>query len=318
MAEGIAPPSEADVRTALELSAESVFVDFKSEFHPNDKGSFLEVLKDIAAMANSGGGIILIGLENDGTANGHDLSECLALDPAKVTDAFYKYTDRQFDNFKLVKLTKNDLIIFAILVGGTQVPLVFSQTGNYADGFGKPKHAFIGGMVYFRHGAKSEAGNCEDLRIFIDRRLSDVRSEWLAGIAKVVEAPSGSAVRIIAPGEIESARPMTLTLDASATLPIGSIDELWPYRQMDVIAKVNKALNGRKNINTAQMLHVRRAHDTNSNPSFCYQQKHTSPKYSKLFVDWVIDQFDKNADFFEEAKAIADAKKTTAELTRHR
>ena len=306
----LALPSKEDIHTAILLSAETAFVDFKSEFHPSDKGSFLEVLKDMAAMANSGGGIILIGLDNNGTPNGFSPEECLVLDPAKITDALYKFTDRQFNNFELVKLIKNDLDVFAILIGGTPVPLVFSQTGNYAEATGKQKDAFRGGMVYFRHGAKSEAGNSEDLRDFIEKRLQAVRTEWLTGIAKVVEAPTGSVVRIIEPGQTEASPLMALSFDPSAkTLPVGAIDKLWPHRQKEVVAKVNEVLGEKKKINAAHIQYVRKAYDTNSNSAFCYQQDYASPKYSDAFVDWIISKFGENADFFEDAKAMVDAKK---------
>ena len=37
-------------------------------------------------MANSGGGLILIGVRNDGTSSGADVSEVLRCDPADVTN----------------------------------------------------------------------------------------------------------------------------------------------------------------------------------------------------------------------------------------
>jgi hypothetical protein len=47
----------ADIERALLLEAEASEVDFKSRFDPSHKGELLEIVKDIAAMANSGGGI---------------------------------------------------------------------------------------------------------------------------------------------------------------------------------------------------------------------------------------------------------------------
>jgi predicted HTH transcriptional regulator len=66
-----------------ELDSETAAIEFKSAFNPADKGEFLEILKDIAAMANSGGGTIVFGLLNDGAPSGADLTAVASLDPAK-------------------------------------------------------------------------------------------------------------------------------------------------------------------------------------------------------------------------------------------
>jgi hypothetical protein len=302
---------ESAIKTALSLDSETAGVDFKSTFNPNDKREFLEIIKDILAMANSGGGTLLFGLSDGGVPTDADLKGLAALDPAKITDAIYKYTDCQFQAFQLRKLCKDGHEVWGIIVGSASVPIVFSQTGNYAESSGKQKNAFVGGTVYFRHGAKSETGNSEDLRQFIERRLGSVRSEWLDGIAKVVEAPSGSVIQVLPPNEIDSA-PVRFTSDPAApSLPVGSIDLGWPHRQKEVIAEVNKALAGAKAINAAHILNVRRAHRIEANGEYCYTQKHVSPKYSRAFVEWIVQQFRADASFFEKAKSIADQKRGT-------
>lgn len=307
---------EPDVERALSLDAETADVDFKSAFNPNDKGDLLEVIKDVVAIANSGGGIILFGLTNDGGPSVAALKSIAALDPAKITDAIYKYTDCQFQGFELRKAYKEGRELRAMIVGPTSTPIVFSQTGNYAEPSGKQKNAFMGGTVYFRHGAKSETGNSEDLRGFIERRIESIRSEWLDGIAKVVEAPSGSTIQVLEPGaETGSAAPVRLTSDpAASTLPVGSMDLGWPHRQKEVIAEVNKALAGVKTVNSNHILCVRRAHNIEANGDFCYTQKHVSPKYSHAFVEWIVQQFAADTEFFEKAKQIADERRGVAQI----
>ena len=202
--------------------------------------------------------------------------------------------------------------MWALVIGRTSVPIVFSQTGNYLDAAGKQKNAFIGGTVYFRHGAKSEPGNSEDLRQFIELRLASVRHEWLDGIGKVVEAPSGSVVQILSPDDIATAAAqvrLTTSL-AAPSLPVGAIDQGWPYRQKEVVAAVNKELVGTKVINANHVLNVRRAHNIEANGDFCYTQKHASPKYSQAFVNWIVERFNADSNFFEKAKAVADRKRS--------
>jgi hypothetical protein len=309
----------AELDRALSLNAETADVDFKSAFNPSDRGEFLEVIKDVLAMANSGGGIILFGLSNDGKPSGAEMKGISALDPAEVTDLIYKYTDCQFQHFELRRVHKKGSEIWAIVVRPAPTPVVFSQTGNYAVASGKQKNAFVGGSIYFRHGAKSEPGNSEDLRQFIERRLKAIRHEWLDGISKIVEAPSGSVVHVMPPGAVSAVgAPVRLTTSRTApSLPVGAIDQGWPHRQKEVVAAVNEALSGKKVINAAHVLNVRRAHNIETNGEFCYTQNHVSPKYSQAFVDWIVDEFNADIEFFEKAKAVADQQKSALARNLH-
>jgi hypothetical protein len=108
----------------------------------------------------------------------------------------------------------------------------------------------------------------------------------------------------------DSGRPVRFTADPSAlSVPVGSIDVAWPHRQKEVLAEINKALGGIRTINAAHVLSVRRAYDVEANGDFCYTQKHASPRYSQAFVVWILDEFEKDGDFFEKAKAIADQRR---------
>ena len=51
-------------------------VDFKGAFDTGQAGDWCEVIKDIVAMANSGGGALVIGVKNDGTPSGYDVVRC--------------------------------------------------------------------------------------------------------------------------------------------------------------------------------------------------------------------------------------------------
>ena len=55
------------VDKALKAKRESKLIDFKSAFDPESTGDWCELVKDIVAMANSGGGAIVIGLDNSGS-----------------------------------------------------------------------------------------------------------------------------------------------------------------------------------------------------------------------------------------------------------
>jgi predicted HTH transcriptional regulator len=83
-----------DLRLTKCLTAkrESKSIEFKEQFQPSDSRQALEVLKDIVAIANSGGGALAVGINNLGEASGADVSATLRHDHAKYCDLVHKYT----------------------------------------------------------------------------------------------------------------------------------------------------------------------------------------------------------------------------------
>jgi hypothetical protein len=295
---------------ALDAELESESVDFKSSFDPASASEWLEIIKDIVALANTGGGCILFGVGNDGGCSGVDLSAVFEIDPADVTNKIYKYTDQQFHGFEMKRSQRHGCAVAAFLIPPSVIPIVFSKVGSYAIEGGKQKTAFAAGTVYFRHGAKSEPGNSEDLRQFVERRLEEIRKSWLTGIAKVVEAPAGSEVQIVAAGESLEGKGVRLVNDPTApTFYRMPIDSTHPFRQKEVVEEVNKRLKGVKTIKAFQIQCIRRAHKIEENATFCYKQKFASARYSGAFVDWILEQYASDSLFFETAKAKMDEMK---------
>lgn len=301
----------------LSRSSETDDLDFKAEFH-NRLGDWLEIIKDMVAFANSGGGTILIGVNDDGSPSGADVSGICETDPADVTNKIYSYTGIQFHAFDISKAEKDGKDVCVISVRGSRVPIVFTKIGNYEPTPGaKPKTAFSIGVVYFRHGAKSEPGNSDDLRKFVEREVDSIKHSWLSGIAKVVEAPAGSRVAILPP-ESEPAGPsgvlpMHFTNDPAApqyyAIPI---DTTHPYRQKEVVEEVNRRFAGRPKITTHDILCIRRVFEVQKDINLCYTQNFASPRYSEAFVNWIVKQHEEDASFFSKTKNRYDKLKAEA------
>jgi hypothetical protein len=299
---------QAAIERALEQTSESAILDFKSGFDVDQAGDWLEIIKDIVAFANSGGGTILIGADDEGKPTGGDVSGALSIDPADLTNRIHKYTSIHFHAFETLECRKQDREVCAIAVGATRIPVVFTRVGTYEIGGGKQKTVFSAGTVYFRHGAKSEPGTSDDLRQFLEREIEATRRSWLDGIAKVVEAPTGARIAVIAP-EAQAANPsgavsLRLTNDPNAPAYYAvPIDSTHPFRQKEVVREVNKALAGRKVINPSHILWIRRVHGIQKDISLCFTQNFATPRYSQAFVDWIVRRFQEDSEFFEKTKA---------------
>jgi len=72
-------------------------LEFKSQFNIHLNSSWCELIKDIVALANSDGGTLVIGLNNDGSTSGFDLADFFNLDVADIINRIAKYTGQEFD-----------------------------------------------------------------------------------------------------------------------------------------------------------------------------------------------------------------------------
>lgn len=295
------------VDKGLKAKRESKNIDFKSSFDPQSSGEWCELVKDIVAMANSGGGVIVIGLDNGGLPSRKDVKPVLELDHAKFVDKIRKYTGSEFGDIEVHEAKKQGEFVAVIEIAAVKVPMVFQEVGTYEASPGKQKTAFSKGTVYFRHGAKSEPGTTEDIRKVIERQLEAIRSEWLDGVRKVVSAPQGASVNVFA-GEVKEssapdAAPIRLVDDPSAPgYRLIDHDTTYPYRQTELIEVINGMLPHGVDVNTYDILAVRRIHKIDSDSRYCHTPKFGTPQYSDNFAKWIIDRHKENKDFFTEAR----------------
>jgi hypothetical protein len=183
--------------TDVPASRESSELDFKSTF--NLKTDWCEVIKDIVAMANSGGGRILIGVFDDGTPSKVDVSALLSVDLADVVNKIRAFTDVNFAALTIRAVEYSGVQIAEIAIQATPTPLVFGKPGNYTDENGKAQCAFRQGMLYVRHDPKSEPATSDDLRSIIDQKLEQQRRAMLSNLRQVIEAPTNAVVTVAVP-----------------------------------------------------------------------------------------------------------------------
>ena len=184
------------VEKALTANRESKHVDFKEVRDPISTEWWCEIVKDIVAMANSGGGVIVFGLDNMGRPCNNDLEEVSAIDPADISDKVCKYTGYGNLEVEIRDIIKEKKNLVAFIIKPLSIPIVFEKPGLYDTGLKYPKSAFARGTIYFRHGAKSEPGTNDDINKAIKRYLDTTRKSWLKDIGRVVKAPQGSRLLI--------------------------------------------------------------------------------------------------------------------------
>jgi hypothetical protein len=197
---------------AAEAKRSSKRVELDEGFDPQAPGVWLELVRDIAAMANSGGGVVVL----NGDVEEEQLHEQLA-----------RHAEPEFEAFELHDITRTGRPATAIVVEGVaNTPLVFTRTGRYRSADGDEHVAFARGGLYFRHGARSEPATGADVRDFIKRQLDATRSQWLANIRQVMHAPDGAEVAVIETAERDDeGRPTLIRLTTDPHAPLyGQVD----------------------------------------------------------------------------------------------
>jgi len=288
---------------------ESKYLDLKREFNVDSAEAWCSLIKDIVAFANSGGGIVVFGVEDNGSDSTIDTTAILKCDDADFTNKIAKYTNYQFSEIETVKALRGSKSYPAFLISGVEIPIVFTKPGTYDIGGGKQKTAFSQGTIYFRHGSKSEPANRDDLQSWRDREITRARKSWLGGIRKVVEIAPGQSVVVTT--QVANRKPadpilravVTADPNAARFVPINA-EEIWPYRQKDLIREVNKRLPRNTPINSHDIQSINRIFDIlKSRPDFAYKSHtHVSLQYSAAYAEWIVQQFKKNKTIFVETR----------------
>jgi hypothetical protein len=261
---------------------------------PADDG--VELVRDVAAMANSGGGVIV------SPAGGN-------VDEELLHEQLERYVEPEFEAFELHEVMRGGKAATAVVVESVaNTPLSFTRAARYRDSRGAEHVAFARGGVYFRHGARSEPATGADVRDFIRRQLDATRAQWLHNIRQVMHAPDGAEVAVVETAERdEEGRPTLIRLTTDPHAPLyGQVDpdQSHPYRQKEVIREVNARLTV-ITVNAFDILSVRRVHGITeeSRPEFVHVPKFASPQYSDAFVDWIVAEHGRDREFFPDAKA---------------
>src|SRR4051812_320511 len=146
------------IEDSIVSAVETDELDFKENFDRQSQRDWCELLKDIVAIGNHGGGAIVIGVSDDGVTVGASEDTLTKLDSAEIGDQIKRHTGRHDPRCIVHCVKRKGVPVAVIEVLATNVPVVFSKNGTYENG-GKQKAAFVEGKVYFRHNSKSEPGS---------------------------------------------------------------------------------------------------------------------------------------------------------------
>jgi hypothetical protein len=298
----IVASSPAPAPVATNLADQVARSDFRPDqvirvekFDSSSERDWCELMRDILALANSGGGRILVGT---------------AIDERDVLARLAHCTDSGFGDLRILPANEFDGSVTVLAVGRAVFPVRFSQQaeGTNSDASAMPS---IAPGFYFRHGERTEPGTTADMRVFVERLLRRVRRRWLRGIRRVLTKPitfdEDAAPKHRAAKRIRIERtvlqPVRIVSDPNApALQPQDVDRLYPWRQKDLLGELNHRI-GRRLLTTYDVQAVRRYHLLDERPEFVFHLPGAGRRYSPAVAEWIFEQFSRDPEFFHEARA---------------
>ena len=297
------------ILTAAEtVIRESRMIDFKEILDIDSKGDWCELIKDIIATANSGGGTLLIGVKDDGKKSGYPHKNFLDYDSAKVADKISSYLDIEYTDFEIIEIMRYDKKVACMICYPSLPPRIFKKPGDYSVENGKLKTAFQKGVLYTRKGTRSIPALSSDLTIMLNREINSRRKSWLGNIKKIVQSPYDYNVHVVSKGTAvtfsDSGTPVRLTNNPDAPeFKISSPDKLCPYNTTKTVEMINQKLKGRALINNYDILLLRYRYRIDKNSEYYYHPVSGSSQYSEKFISWVLEKYESDKKFFEKNRA---------------
>jgi predicted HTH transcriptional regulator len=180
------------------MSSEGPQADYKQYFDPESPKAHLDLVKDVVAIANSGGGCIIYG-RSDTEVFGLGEDATKSLDRAKVADLVEKYIGPGLVQISHeLQKPKEGKTVVVISIAPAAFPLVVSRDGSWRPPGEKfDKTVLRKGDIWVRHSSKNERASYEDVRSWLMTARSSERAAIYERMAMLVNLPEGSSVEVV-------------------------------------------------------------------------------------------------------------------------
>lgn len=188
------------------MTGEGKNCDYKIDYRPLEPRARLRLVKDLVALANTGGGEITFG-RNEIVSPGVDEATAKALDSAALANLVESFIKpASIDLRHETSVLENGKYFCVVRISPAEYPIVIARSGNYADTDGKQRSEFEPGDIWTRHSSKTEKVSYEDVRRWIEAAKQIEREKLLSRITTLVNLPEDAEIQVVAasPAPIDS------------------------------------------------------------------------------------------------------------------
>ena len=206
----------------LAYQEEDVLVDFKETFDGTDR-EWLEITKDVMALANTHGGYLVFGVR-DGTFTRVGVSldtRALLTNTNNVLQKLNRVVEPA-----LIRLRAKAFESAGVTFVAWHVPESIDKThfisrdGQFTHPKGRPQIVLREGTFWVRRSAGNHLGDSSDLEDIFTRRNQRFREALLSKLARVVNAPTESEVFVVQPGSTNPEGQQFTIADSSDALVV--------------------------------------------------------------------------------------------------
>lgn len=170
-------------------------VEFKAQLDLTKTADKVKLVSEVVAMANTNGGLIRIGVTDDGTERGLSPDLARLFEPARVADLVGSFTSP--DHIEITVTTTSvpsGQIVDLVIERFADPPVVMCKDGTFSNGK-KSGTEFRAGDVLVRKGTRALRAGRGDYQLWTRRACDDARRTLLDRVAFVAQLPEGAELR---------------------------------------------------------------------------------------------------------------------------
>ena len=172
--------------------------DYKVTFDVSSEKTKVDLVKNIVAIANSGGGRIIVG-RDETRKPGIDKAVTLVLDSARLCDFTERYiVPARIELAHETTQLRNGKYIHVIEMAPAQYPIVMSRQGDWKGADSKKdRPLFLKGDIWTRHSSKTERVTSQDIQSWIEDVKQQEREALLERITMLANLPEGATIEVV-------------------------------------------------------------------------------------------------------------------------
>jgi hypothetical protein len=180
------------------MRGEGSHKDYKSSYKWRSSKAKLELIKDVVAIANAGGGTIVFGHDEIDPC-GIDAATTKALDSARVAAQVQSYIrPARIQLSHEIEEVREATFQVSLHIGEAEIPIVMARAGFWAGANTKVDNAiFREGDIWTRHSSSNQRATYEDMRRWFMQARSKERADVLDRITTLVNLPEGSTIHVL-------------------------------------------------------------------------------------------------------------------------